>query len=84
MLQERTDKNDSVHHCLVESLEAVPELDGKIALRILVDLALKFHQSIYHSSRIEMLGGFDSSSCHSATSPFLPKLSGSKKVSLCV
>ena len=40
-------KHCSVQHRLVEGLEAVPELDGEITLKVLVGLALVSHQSIY-------------------------------------
>ena len=53
------------HHMgVVGWLRGPPELNGYITLRILVNLALASHQSIYPSSRrIEMLGGFNLSSC---------------------
>ena len=49
LFQEKTKgqlKNCSVHHLLVEGLEVVPELHGKITLKILIGLALAFHASI--------------------------------------
>ena len=66
MSQEKTAKNCSFRHRLVEDLEAVPELDGKIALKISVGLALASHLSIYPLlQRIEMLGGSNLNSCPS-------------------
>ena len=43
-------KNCSIQHRLVEGLEAVPELDGEITLKILAGPALAPHQSVYLSS----------------------------------
>ena len=57
-------KNCSVQQRVVEGLEPVPELEGKITLKILVGLALASHQSIYLLfQRFEMLGSSNSSSC---------------------
>ena len=57
-------KHCSIYQRLVEGLEAVPELDNETTFKILFGLALASHQSIYFlSQRIEMLGGYNSSSC---------------------
>ena len=69
-------KNCSVQHRLVESLEAIPELDGEIAQKILVGLALAFQQNIYLLlQKIEVLGGSNSSCCPCDH----PRLSGFRK-----
>ena len=70
-------KNYSVQRRLVEGLEAVPELDGEITLKILVGLALASQQSICPLlQRIGMLGGSNSSCC--PRDP--PRISGSRKL----
>ena len=74
MSQEKTAKNCSVQHRLVEGLEAVPELVGEITLKILVGLALASQQSICPLlQRIEMLGDSNLSCC--PRDP--PRISGS-------
>ena len=54
----------SIQHQWVEGLEALPELNGEIALKILLGPTLASQQSIYPlSQRIEMLRCSSSSSC---------------------
>ena len=45
MSLEKTAKKCSIPHRWVEGLEAIPELDGEITLKILVDAALALHRS---------------------------------------
>ena len=62
MYQERAAKKPICSKPVVEGIEAVPELDGKITLKILVALALALHLSVfYFSHRIGILVGYNSS-----------------------
>ena len=76
MFHERTAKKIFLSTPVGRRPKARTELDGKITLKILVDLALAFYQNIYSSSpKIAMPGG-----CNWRCCPRYPtRINGSQK-----